>query len=67
MKEMSNVKFNQDSYGQQLIVTGLLELSEKEGYTPHQACEILEMLLDKIENGIFFNLVEIEKEDETNE
>ena len=60
---MSNVKFNQDSYGQQLIVTGLLALVKKEGYTPHEACEILE----KIGNDIFFVLVKIGKNGETNE
>ena len=58
---MSDVKFNQDSYGQQLIVTGLLALVRKEGYTPHEAVEILE----KIWSDIFFILVEIEKESET--
>jgi len=55
---MSNVKFNQDSYGQQLIIAGIFELVETEGYTPHETCEILEILLEKIENGIFFALSE---------
>jgi len=54
---MSNVKFNQDSYGQQLIIAGLLELVRKEGYTPYEAVEILE----KIGNDIFFILVKIEE------
>jgi len=60
---MSDVKFNQDSYGQLLIVTGLFELVRKEGYTPHEACEISE----KIGNDIFFLLVKIGKDGETNE
>ena len=55
---MSNVKFNQDSYGQQLIIAGIFELVETEGYTPHETCEILEILLEKIYNGIFFALSE---------
>ena len=55
---MSEVKFNQDSYGQQLIITGLLELVEKEGYTPHEAYEILE----KIESNIYSALCEIKQE-----
>jgi len=54
---MSNVKFNQDSYGQNLIMDGLLALVNKEGYTPYEAVEILE----KIGNDIFFILVEIEE------
>ena len=55
---MSNDKFNQDSYGQQLIIIGLLELVEKEGYTPHEALEAVKA----IESNIYFALCEIKQE-----
>jgi len=60
---MSKVKFNQDSFGQQLIITGLLELVEKEGYTPHEALEVLEA----IKKNIYSALCEIKQESEINE
>lgn len=56
------VKFNQNSFGQGLIITGLAELVEKEGLTPHEALDVADML----KNNCFHALCEIKKESVSN-
>lgn len=43
------------SHGLAMIVTGLVELVENEGYSPHETFE----LLDKTKQNLFFALAEI--------
>lgn len=59
---MSKVKFDKNSFGQGLIITGLAELVEKEGYTPREAFEVLR----DIQRNVWGALCEIAKEGETN-
>lgn len=55
------VKFNPNSFGQGLIITGLAELVENEGYTPHEAFEVLR----DIQRHTWSALCEIKKESES--
>ncbi|GAB6454742.1 hypothetical protein bcgnr5383_51740 [Bacillus cereus] len=55
---MKKVEFNQNSFGQQLIITGLVRLVEEEGFTPHEAFEILE----KIKGNVYFAMLDLHKE-----
>ncbi|OFC94625.1 MULTISPECIES: hypothetical protein [Bacillus cereus group] len=55
---MNKVEFNQDSFGQQLIITGLARLVEEEGLTPHEAFDVLRL----IQNNTFHALADIHKE-----
>lgn len=55
---MKKTEFNQNSHGQKLIICGLMHLIEKEGYTTHEAMQ----LLRSIKNNTFHALLEIEKE-----
>lgn len=59
---MSKVKFDQNSFGQQLIITGLLELVEKEGYSPRDSFEVLR----DIQRHVWSALNEIAREGEAN-
>lgn len=54
------VKFNQKSFGQGLIITGLAELVENEGLTPHEAFEVLR----DIQRYTWSALCEIKRESE---
>ena len=56
------VKFNQKSFGQGLIITGLAELVENEGYSPRDAFEVLR----DIQRHTWSALNEIAKESESN-
>jgi hypothetical protein len=47
-----------ESFGLQLITTGLLNLVEKEGYSPHEAFRLLE----HVKQNTFHALSEIERE-----
>lgn len=47
-----------ESFGLQLITTGLLELVEKEGYSPHEAFSLLE----DVKRNTFHALSEIARE-----
>lgn len=60
---MSGVKFDQTSFGQQLIITGLAELVEKEGYTPREAFEAIR----HIQRHTWSALCEIKREGEIND
>lgn len=53
------VKLHQ-SFGLQLITTGLLELVEKEGYSPQEAFRLLE----DVKQNTFHALSEIKRETE---
>jgi len=59
---MTNVEFNQNSFGQQLIITGLAHLVENEGLTPHESFELLE----HIKRSTYFALVDLKKEAQQN-
>ncbi|PGS62867.1 hypothetical protein COC69_31915 [Bacillus cereus] len=54
---MNKVEFNQDSFGQQLIITGLARLVEEEGLTPHESFEVLRL----IQNNTFYTLADLHK------
>jgi hypothetical protein len=51
-------KFNMNSFGQQLIITGLARLVEEEGLTPHEAFQVLE----EIKRNTWHALTEIKQE-----
>lgn len=55
---MNKGEFNQNSFGQQLIITGLANLIEEEDYTVHEAFQLLEA----IKRNTFHALLEIKKE-----
>ncbi|MDA2281036.1 hypothetical protein PDN19_28655 [Bacillus cereus] len=55
---MKKVEFNQNSFGQQLIITGLARLVEEEGLTPHESFEVLRL----IQNNAFHALADLHKE-----
>ncbi|MBY0597731.1 hypothetical protein [Bacillus bingmayongensis] len=55
---MKKDEFNQNSFGQQLIITGLARLVEEEDYTVHEAFQLLEA----IKRNTFHALLEIKKE-----
>ena len=55
---MNKVKFNQQSQGQCLIVAGIAELVAKEGLTPHEALDVVDML----KNNCFYAMCEIKRE-----
>ncbi|MCQ6301861.1 hypothetical protein [Bacillus cereus] len=59
---MGKVEFNQDSFGQQLIITGLARLVEEEGLTPHESFEVLRL----IQNNTFYALADLHKEYKNN-
>ena len=58
---MGKVEFNQDSFGQQLIITGLARLVEAEGLTPHEAFDVLRL----IQTNTFHALADLHKEYKT--
>lgn len=49
---------NDSKLGTPFVVTGLLHMVEDEGFTPHEAMEIL----DDIKNQTYFTLMDIHKE-----
>lgn len=51
-------ELNLNSFGQQLIITGLTRLVEEEGYTPHEAFQLLET----IKRNTYHALLDIKKE-----
>lgn len=51
------VKMEDSKLGTKFVVTGLLTMVEDEGFTPHEAMEILE----DIKNQTFFALSDIHK------
>ncbi|HDR4483429.1 TPA: hypothetical protein QCQ09_005134 [Bacillus cereus] len=55
---MKKVEFNENSFGQQLIITGLARLVEEEGLTPHESFEVLRL----IQNNTFHALADLHKE-----
>jgi hypothetical protein len=55
---MKKVEFNQNSFGQQLIITGLARLVEEEGLTPHESFEVLRL----IQKNTFHALADLHKE-----
>ncbi|MED1436930.1 MULTISPECIES: hypothetical protein [Bacillus] len=55
---MKKVEFNQNSFGQSLIITGLARLVEEEGLTPHESFEVLRL----IQNNTFHALADLHKE-----
>ncbi|MEK4471581.1 hypothetical protein MKX37_27180 [Bacillus sp. FSL R5-0709] len=59
---MSKDELNLDSFGQQLIITGLTRLVEEEGYTAYEAFQLLET----IKRNTFHALLEIQKESREN-
>jgi hypothetical protein len=59
---MKKVEFNENSFGQQLIITGLARLVEEEGLTPHESFEVLRL----IQNNTFHVLADLHKEYKNN-
>lgn len=55
---MSKVKFDIDSFGQQLIMAGLANLVEKEGLTPRESFQVLDLM----KSNLWSALNEIKKE-----
>lgn len=55
---MDKVKLNLNNFNQQLIITGLAGLVEDDGFTPHEAFQ----LLDVIKNNTFHALCDLKKE-----
>lgn len=51
-------KVDTNNWSQQLIIAGMANLVENEGYTPHEVFE----LLDEIKQNTFHALSEIKKE-----
>lgn len=56
--ELNKDELNLESFGQQLIITGLVRLVEEEDYTPHEAFQLLET----IKRNTFHTLLELKKE-----
>lgn len=52
------MKFDMNSLGQQLIISGLARLVEEEGLTPHEAFQVLE----EIKRNTWHALSEIKQE-----
>lgn len=57
-KQRGEWELNLESFGQQLIITGLARLVEEEDYTPHEAFQLLET----IKRNTFHTLLELKKE-----
>jgi len=49
---MSQLRFDQTKFSHQLVVTGLLNMVEDDGLTPHEAFEVLEDIKRQTWHGL---------------